>query len=243
MGTRTNAGRLGLVVGMKAGRLVAVQTNEGSPAHRVGIQPGDHIVRIHHEETAGLSRKAAAARLRGPAGEAVTIWIARPGTSDLLRFDVVREEQPEPLSMKRMAKPLFGLAGALLVVTAIVMGTFFATSPHRKGAQRYASLLREARFEEAHALLTKESKTRLPYDDWRGTMGTTHLSRATDVTITSSGSRSMDKGCVGAVVIADGRRIGLTFFTWAEGDDVRIHAVMTNEELSGFVDKAPWRCD
>lgn len=231
-----------MVVGLKAGRLVVVKVNRDLPAHRAGIQAHDHLVRINHEETAGLSRKAATSRLRGPAGEAITIWIARRGTSELLRFDLIREEQPEPISMKEMAKQLLRLAAVVLVLAAIVLATIFAVSPHREGAKRYASLLEEARFKEAYALLTNESRTKLPYEDWLGTAGTMHLSRASDITVTSVRSSSTGKGCVGAVVIAEGRRIGLTFFTLAEGNEVRIHSVMTNKELSGFFEKGPWEC-
>lgn len=241
-GRKEPTGRIGLVVGVKAGRLVVVRVPAGTPGHRAGIQPGDHIVRIDRDDTAGMDRSAAGARLRGPAGTRVELWIMRAGASDLLRFDLVREEEQVP-SLAGVGKLLLGAAGVLLAVAAIVAVTWSSTSPHRDAAKTYASLLRKGDPQQAYALLTKERRQALSYDAWLGMMSTPVLTRASNLTVSSTASNSTGRGCVRASIEVDEGSVGLTFFTMAEAEGIRIHSVMTNEEQSGVVSRAPWTCN
>ena len=236
------SGRLGIVVGVKSGRLLVDRVSEGKPGHRAGVRAGDHIVRIDQEDTASMDRAAAAARLKGPAGRPVTLWIARAGTSDLLRFEIVREKDDVP-SLAGAWKVVLGLAGVLLGVAAIVAITWSSTSPHREGAKTYAAFLRTNEPKAAYALLANERRQALSYEAWLGTMNTPLLARASDMTVSSASSSSTGRGCVRASVVVDGGSVGLTFFTLSEGDEIHVHSVMTNEEQSGLVTRSPWTCN
>jgi len=63
----------------------------GSPAARLGLQPGDIIFKIDDLLTYGLPRSRLNAKLRGPYGSTVRLTVRRPGYSDLLVFNVQRE--------------------------------------------------------------------------------------------------------------------------------------------------------
>lgn len=233
-------GYLGFVVGHRGGRLVVVGTNEGSPAHRAGIARGDFLVRIDDESTEGLSRKAAAERLRGFAGEPVTLWLERPGVSELLRFDLVREERP---TTKGLAKPLLQGLTFSLFIASLVFFARAATAPHRDAVERYASLLREQRFEEAHALLSEENHANRSFEAWRRTLEENGLARVDALTITNTQGRGSGRGCVSAVLTTEGKRVGLTFFTQTTSSGTRIREVLTNAQISGVFQKGPWQCD
>ncbi|HVJ88679.1 MAG TPA: PDZ domain-containing protein [Labilithrix sp.] len=235
-------GRIGLTIGVKAGRLVVTHAPDGSAGRRAGIHSGDHIVRIDQDDTANMDRSAAAARLRGPAGTPVILWIARAGTTDLLRVEVVRDKADLP-SLAGVGKFFLGFAGVLGVVGAIVAVTWSSTSPHKDGATSYASLLRKNRPQDAYALLASERRQTLSYDAWLGTMNTPLLARASELSVSSTTSNSAGRGCVRASVEVEGNSVGLTFFTLAEGAEIRIHSVMTNDEQSGMVTRAPWSCN
>ncbi|MGH7091324.1 MAG: S41 family peptidase [Stellaceae bacterium] len=58
---------------------------DGTPAARAGIKPGDVIIKINGKLTDGMSLKDVVDALRGPAGNAVELTIARRGTNP---FDV-----------------------------------------------------------------------------------------------------------------------------------------------------------
>lgn len=63
-----------------AGDLVRVtQVNEGSPAERGGVQPGDLIVGVDGASASGLGLRAIVDRIRGPAGTPVRITFERQG--------------------------------------------------------------------------------------------------------------------------------------------------------------------
>lgn len=235
-------GRIGLVIGVKQGRLMVERAPEGSPGHRAGIRTGDHIVRIDQADTAGMDRAAAGALLRGPAGTSVVLSVARAGTSDPLRFEVLREAEA-PVSLAGVGKLVLGLAGVLLFVGIIVAVTWSSTSPHRNGAKTYAELLRKNQPRDAYALVASERRQGLTYDAWLGSMNTPLLARANDMTVSSTSSNSTGRGCVRAVVDVDGASTALTFYTLAEGDLVHIQGVMTNAEQSGAVAPIPWSCN
>lgn len=63
----------------------------GSPAARLGLQPGDIIFKIDDLLTYGLPRSRLNAKLRGPFGSTVRLTVRRPGFNDLLVFKVQRE--------------------------------------------------------------------------------------------------------------------------------------------------------
>ena len=85
-------GGLGIYIGRREGRTVVISPIEDTPADRIGLKPGDVIVKIGEENIADWDQNQVVKTLRGAPGTPVTIWIFREGESDLLRFDIVREK-------------------------------------------------------------------------------------------------------------------------------------------------------
>ncbi|HPJ24715.1 MAG TPA: S41 family peptidase [Synergistaceae bacterium] len=85
-------GGLGIYIGRREGRTVVISPIEDTPADRVGLKPGDIIAKIGEENIADWDQNKVVQHLRGEPGTAVTVWIAREGESELLRFDIVREK-------------------------------------------------------------------------------------------------------------------------------------------------------
>jgi carboxyl-terminal processing protease len=85
---------LGVTVQAAEGNISVVAVFEGTPAHRLGIRPGDVISRIENEDARGMSIDDAVKRLRGPKGSPVHIWIVRQGYDAPLEFTVIRDEIP-----------------------------------------------------------------------------------------------------------------------------------------------------
>jgi carboxyl-terminal processing protease len=89
--TRGEFGGLGIEITIKDGLLVVVAPMEGSPAEKVGVKPGDTIVKIEGRFTKEFSLVDAVKRLRGPKGSPITISISRKGSTDLRDFTIVRD--------------------------------------------------------------------------------------------------------------------------------------------------------
>ncbi len=85
---------LGIVISQRDGAIVVISTSEGSSAARLGLRPGDMIVRIEGEATDSFSTEAVADRLRGPKGTKVRLTIVRPGLSQPLEMTATRDEIP-----------------------------------------------------------------------------------------------------------------------------------------------------
>jgi carboxyl-terminal processing protease len=71
------AATIGLVVTIGNGQLRVVSPQDGSPAARAGISPGDSIFAIDNEPTYDLTLTEAEQRLRGPAGSEVKLTLRR----------------------------------------------------------------------------------------------------------------------------------------------------------------------
>ena len=76
--------------------LHVIQTIPGCPAEKVGILPGDRIIRVDGRTIAGVNvrRSEIPKLLRGPRGTKVTVEIARLGETGLLPFVVERDKIP-----------------------------------------------------------------------------------------------------------------------------------------------------
>src|SRR5215469_2522995 len=72
-------GGLGLDVARRGDALVVVSPLDDTPAARAGIQPGDEILAIDGESTVGMDVVRATAKMRGPAGQRVTLTLMRAG--------------------------------------------------------------------------------------------------------------------------------------------------------------------
>ena len=85
---------LGIQIQKHGDRLVVIAPIEGTPASRLGIQPGDVISTINGESTKPLTSFDAMQKLRGPKGTKVTITIIREGLEKPLELTIEREEIP-----------------------------------------------------------------------------------------------------------------------------------------------------
>jgi carboxyl-terminal processing protease len=86
---------LGILVGLRNGRLTVISPIEGTPASRLGIRAGDIIQSIEGEPTAKMNVDEAVSKLKGPKGTEVHITIVRQGLPDPLELTVVRDEIPQ----------------------------------------------------------------------------------------------------------------------------------------------------
>jgi carboxyl-terminal processing protease len=86
---------LGILVGTRNGLLTVIAPITGTPAARLGIQPGDVISTIEGESTENISIDDAVLKLKGPKGSQVHITIARRGIDKALEFSVTRAEIPQ----------------------------------------------------------------------------------------------------------------------------------------------------
>lgn len=85
-------GGLGIYISQRDGRTLVVSPIEGTPADRVGLKPGDEIVKIEEEVILGWDQNKVVDNLRGKPGTEVTIWVRREGEDQLLEFDIRREQ-------------------------------------------------------------------------------------------------------------------------------------------------------
>lgn len=72
-------------------RLAVVAPLSGTPAEKVGIKPGDLIVKIDNKDTSGMSLPDAVKLIRGPKGSKITLAILRSGDTDPKSFELMRE--------------------------------------------------------------------------------------------------------------------------------------------------------
>ena len=92
---------VGVVFARRAGAIRVLQTFSGSPAARAGIRAGDTLVAVDERPVGGLTAAQAASMLGGPKGTAVTLELAREGTSGTRSVLLIRGAVPtfevEPL--------------------------------------------------------------------------------------------------------------------------------------------------
>jgi len=85
---------LGIMIQKQDDRLMVISPIEGTPAYRLGIQPGDIISHIEGESTKTISSFEAMQKLRGEKDTQVNITIIREGMEEPLDFTITREEIP-----------------------------------------------------------------------------------------------------------------------------------------------------
>ena len=85
---------LGIMIQKHGDRLMVISPLEGTPAYRLGIQPGDIISHIEGKSTKPITSYEAMLELRGEKGTKVNITIVREGLEEPLEFSIVREEIP-----------------------------------------------------------------------------------------------------------------------------------------------------
>lgn len=88
--TRGQFGGIGIEISIRDDTLTVLAPIPGTPAHRIGLQSGDRIVRIEDEHTQGMSLEEAVSKLKGEPGTLVNIWIHRLGVDNDIHFPIVR---------------------------------------------------------------------------------------------------------------------------------------------------------
>ncbi len=83
--TRGEYGGLGIEVTSEEGVVRVVSPIDGTPAARAGIQAGDLLTALDGESIVGVNLNDAVRRMRGEAGTAITVTVAREGADP---FDV-----------------------------------------------------------------------------------------------------------------------------------------------------------
>ncbi len=74
----------------------------GSPADKAGLQAGDQIVAIDHQDMTGINPEVVRQKVLGPAGTTVHLTIKRPGDATLLEIDIVRATITVPSASGKM---------------------------------------------------------------------------------------------------------------------------------------------
>jgi carboxyl-terminal processing protease len=87
---RDGFGGVGVTLEVSAGTFRIAAVTPGGPADSAGIRPGDEIVAIDGEPTAGRSEIDVVRQLRGPIPSTVAISIARPGATPEKSFRLRR---------------------------------------------------------------------------------------------------------------------------------------------------------
>ncbi len=74
------------------GVLTVLDALQGGPSERLGLRPGDQIVRIEGEDATGLDNEQIFERLRGPKGTRVTVTVRRPALDDEWEVNITRDQ-------------------------------------------------------------------------------------------------------------------------------------------------------
>jgi carboxyl-terminal processing protease len=99
---------IGAYVDSEAEYLTIIAPMPGSPAERVGLQPGDEVVAIDGEDMTGIDPSLAIQRILGPAGTTVRLTILRPGETDTFEVEVERAHIDLPNVESEMLDPGIG---------------------------------------------------------------------------------------------------------------------------------------
>lgn len=87
------------------GNVIIAEPYEGSPAALAGLRPGDRIISIDGDSTAGWRSSQVSDRLKGQAGTVVKVTVDRPWVEDsILTFEITRRKIQIP------SVPYFGMA-------------------------------------------------------------------------------------------------------------------------------------
>ena len=90
--TSGSFGGLGIEITLRDDVLTVVTPIDGTPAHRVGLQPGDRIVKIEGITTKDMQLTDAVKRMRGKPGSKIVISIMREGFTEPRDFEITREQ-------------------------------------------------------------------------------------------------------------------------------------------------------
>lgn len=87
---------IGAVVGMKDEKIVIIAPIAGSPAERSGIRPGDIILEVDGQSTAGMTVLEIVTKIRGPKGTSVSLLVQHEDEAEPVTITIVRAEINQP---------------------------------------------------------------------------------------------------------------------------------------------------
>ena len=90
--TQGTFGGLGIFISFRDNYPTVISPIEGTPASRAGIESGDQIIEIEGESSEGWAVEKTVRYLRGTPGTAVRFKINRPGLTDPIEYNLVREK-------------------------------------------------------------------------------------------------------------------------------------------------------
>jgi len=107
LSTTGEFGGLGIVIGIRKGKLTILNPIEETPASKAGLKKGDHITKINEESTVNMTLNDAVGRLRGQPGTKVNVWIERKGDAGAKKHALTRaiiEIESVPKKQTRLLK-------------------------------------------------------------------------------------------------------------------------------------------
>lgn len=82
---------IGAQLGMKENRIIVITPLKGTPAERAGMRPGDWILKVNSEETAGWTVPQAVTKIRGVRGTKVTLSILHENEQNPIDVVITRD--------------------------------------------------------------------------------------------------------------------------------------------------------
>ena len=89
-------GGVGASIETRNGQTIVVDLLEGEPAEQAGLQLGDVVMRVNGRDLAGLDQNQIGDLLQGATGTDVMVDIQRPGTREILTFELQRQKVKVP---------------------------------------------------------------------------------------------------------------------------------------------------
>jgi carboxyl-terminal processing protease len=126
--------------------IAVVHSIPGGPSERLGIMPGDKIIRIEGEIVVGkkITNQFVLDHLRGKRGTKVTVSIYRKGKKDLIDFTIIRDKIPiNSIDAAYMIRP--GIGYINLNKFAVTSTQEFAEAVVRLKAQGMQSMILDLR--------------------------------------------------------------------------------------------------
>ena len=89
-------GGVGASIETRNGQTIVVDLLEGEPAEQAGLQLGDVVTRVNGRDLASLDQKQIGDLLQGATGTDVVVDIQRPGTREVLTYELQRQKVKVP---------------------------------------------------------------------------------------------------------------------------------------------------
>jgi len=82
---------IGILIGIRNGKVTVISPVEGTPAYRLGVRAGDIIAEIDGEPTENMNINDVVDKLRGPKGTKVKVTLIRIGVNEPIVLEILRD--------------------------------------------------------------------------------------------------------------------------------------------------------